>query len=116
LTTASGLAGILTGMAVVAVLNACTIRYGSLPRTDKLESLTVGASAKADVLQLLGQPRGYGMARLAVAVKPRSIWSYEYAEAEGKKITMKMLLVFFDEERYDGHLWFGASTLVDRKE
>jgi hypothetical protein len=93
-----------------------TMKYGSLPRTDKLHSLTVGVSPKADVLLLLGQPRGYGMARLSVAAKPRSIWSYEYAEAEGKKISMKMLLVFFDEDRYDGHLWFAASTLVDRKE
>jgi hypothetical protein len=55
------------------------------------------------------------MARLSVAMKPRSIWSYEYAELEGRQINLKMLLVFFEEDRYDGHLWFAGSSLLNVK-
>jgi hypothetical protein len=47
---------------------------------------------------------------------PRTIWSYEYAEAEGQRIGLKMLLVFLNQDRYEGHLWFSAATLLERTE
>jgi hypothetical protein len=104
------------GLACLAVFVGCaqTLKAGSPPRTDQLHTLKLGDSTKADVLLALGQPQGDGMVRSAVEPTPRTIWFYEYSEVVGKVIGLKILLVFFDQEKYDGHLWF-ASTQEVRK-
>jgi hypothetical protein len=108
----------VVALASVLLLAGCmTIRYGSPPRTDQLVTLTPGVSSAADVRSALGEPRGQGVARLAsVDPTPRTIWSYEYTEAEGSQIRLKMLLVFFNQDRYEGYLWFGAANLVEGTE
>jgi len=93
-----------------------SIKYGSPPRTDRLATLTIGASTTADVLLALGEPRGRGVVRQSLDLPPRTIWSYEYTEAEGRRIGLKMLLVFFNQDRYDGYLWFSAAALVEKTE
>lgn len=94
-----------------------SIRHGTLPRTDRLEQLKVGVSTSADILQALGEPRGRGAARLATDPKLRTTWFYEFTAAGGSRVDLKMLLVFLTEDqRYEGHLWFSANTLLDTKE
>ena len=98
---------------LLGLLAGCTVKYGSLPRTDRLGILTVGVSSPADVLLTMGEPRGRGVARLAVDPVPREIWFYDYVEAEGGRTDVKMLLVFFNQKRYDGYLWFSSARLLE---
>ena len=98
------------------LVGCVTIKYGSPPRVNKLETLKPGISNKSDVLLSLGEPRGYGVARYSSVPAPREIWSYEYVESDGSKTALKFLLVFFDKDLYDGHLWFSATELVDTRE
>ena len=105
----------LVGLVFAGLLMGCapTIKYGSPPRTDRLETLRPGVSSTADVLLALGEPRGHGVARFPVDPQPLKIWFYEYTEARGKRADLKILLVFFRQERYGGHLWFSSAELLD---
>ncbi len=108
----------LLALASVFFLAGCmSIQYGSPPRTDQLGTLTPGISSTADVRSALGEPRGRGVGRLmSVDPAPRTIWSYEYTEAEGRQIRLKMLLVFFNQDRYEGYMWFAAANVVEGAE
>jgi hypothetical protein len=92
------------------------IKYGSPHEVDRLDSLNRGITSKADVLKAIGEPRGYGQVYLAPDLEPRKIWFYEYTEVQGKKIVIKILLVFFDEELYDGYLWFSSAQFLEIEE
>lgn len=97
-------------LALLTLFAGCmTVKYGSMPDTMALQTqLTQQVSSKADVLRVLGAPRGYGMARLPMLPNPNVLWFYEFLESDGKNIDLKMLLVFFDGEKYSGHLWFSS--------
>jgi hypothetical protein len=131
----------MTAAFVALLLVGCmTIRYGSPPRTDLLDSLKLGVSKKAEVQSILGAPRGGGVIRhssnplqyvqnftadpgrsigLVVPIDPdparRTIWFYEYTEASGSNVDLKFLLIFFLGDVYDGHLWFSASNVLERQ-
>ena len=107
----------VVGLIVLGILVGCAtaIKYGSPPRTDRLKTLTPGVSVHQDVLAALGEPRGKGGARFSVDPRLRTIWFYEYTEASGSRIDLKILLVFFRQERYDGHLWFSSAVLLDQE-
>ena len=100
----------MLGLSLAGILAGCTIKFGSPPGTNNLENLSVGVSSKADVLSALGEPRGNGVARLSREFAPRTIWFYEYVEAPltGKNIGLKILVVFFEQDKYDGHFWFSS--------
>ena len=50
--------------------------------------------------------------RPSAALTPRTIWSYEYGEFEAAQMKLKILLVFFAQDRYDGYLWFASDSPV----
>lgn len=80
-----------------------------MPGTRPLvESLMPQISTKADVLQALGPPRGYGVASMQGVERPRTIWYYESSEIKGKTVRLAMILVFFEGEIYDGYMWFSS--------
>lgn len=101
-------------IAFMILLTGCmSLKIGAPPRVDNLALLTPGVSTKADLLMALGAPRGYGVARFSPETSPLKLWLYEYVEAEGKNISLKMLVVILskaenegDPEKYEGHLWF----------
>jgi hypothetical protein len=97
----------------------CTVKYGQIPAIEKLESsVTPLEATKGEILQVLGPPRGYGIARLPGRDhKKQTLWFYEYARASGMtgKIDLVMLLVFFDEDQYVNHLWFSSLEKVEKK-
>ena len=110
---------ILIFLFVAALSGGCTtttMKYGSPPKIDNLPILKIGISGKADVMKALGEPRGYGAARFPTAPTVRDIWFYEMSELVGSRVNLKILLVFFEQERYDGHLWFSSAQLIDIKE
>ena len=106
------------GVAVVALglgLSACATGFniGVPPPTDRLARLTVGTSTPQDVQLALGEPRGSGMARSSALKDARRIWVYEHVRGEAGKSGVTILLIFFREERYDGHLWFSSAQLYE---
>ena len=104
-------------IAMLILFTGCLkIKYGNMPDTNLLQThLTLYASTKADVLRILGPPRGYGMTRLPAMPSPNVIWFYEYLETDGKDADLKMLLVYFEGEMYSGHLWFSSFTKAEVK-
>lgn len=103
---------------LTSILGGCapTIKYGSQPRINKLETLIVGESNKVDVRQSLGEPRGYGAARFSSVPKLAEIWFYEYYVSKGSKTSLSLLLVFFDKDLYEGHIWFSGTQLIGTSE
>jgi hypothetical protein len=101
--------------AFAAFLTGCAtnIKYGSPPKVNQIGLLKQGMSVKSDVLAAFGEPRGYGAGRFHALPTPREIWFYEYMETDGVRTQLKFLLVFLDADRYDGHLWFASSSLMD---
>jgi hypothetical protein len=100
---------------LIVVVAGCapTIRYGLPPRLDRLETLKRGVSTEADVLLALGEPRGRGMARLSAKAPLNRIYVYELRQVQGRSAHQKLLLVFFEGERFDGYLWFSSKELLD---
>jgi hypothetical protein len=103
---------------LISFLGGCapTIKYGSPPRINKLEVLKVGESNKTDVRQSLGEPRGYGAAHFSSVPKLSEIWFYEYYVSKGSKTSLSLLLVFFDKDLYEGHIWFSGTQLIGTSE
>lgn len=110
-------AALLIALLALAGLQGCATRLemGSPPRVDKLETLKPHVSTQNDVLLTLGEPRGYGSARLDPDFPHQRVWLYEYSVSEGKNIQITMLLVFFSRDTYDGYMWFADATNLKDK-
>lgn len=90
-----------------------TLYMGSQPRVEGLKQLVSLKSTTAEVVSALGEPRGYGMMRHTPDQPVRPVLVYEYVQVKGgEQIGMNVLLVYLDEGRYDGHLWFSARELM----
>lgn len=105
----------VTAVALTALLHACTVTYGVKPQTDRLSQLLPKQSKAADVLLTLGEPRGKGVAHLSTELPSRDIWFYEFVQSNGSGMELKMLLVFFLGDTYDGHLWFSSVDAIRQK-
>lgn len=110
------------GVLLATALSACapTVKYGVPPKVDRLSTLKVGSSSKADVLMTLGEPRGRGATRFSKLVSEKygladyhDIWFYEYLESDGKNVDLKFLLIFLDKDHYSGNFWFSSSELME---
>lgn len=100
--------------AVTLLLSGCTmmepIEFGYEPDFERLDSLEIGVSSKTDVLLALGQPRGEGAAEFnPQAGRPRHIWFYEYMRTINKDVDLTILIVLFEDDRYDGYWWFSST-------
>lgn len=80
----------LSACLAVAGLQGCASRFemGSPPRVERLAQLTPRISTKNDVLLTLGEPRGYGAARLDPTFNPQRIWLYEHTVTEGNDVRL----------------------------
>jgi hypothetical protein len=73
------------------------------------KNLRLNESKTSDVLAALGEPFGKGKAMLPVAhPTPRTMWTYYYGEGDMKDGRGMYLFVFFDQDRYDGYMWFSS--------
>ncbi|MGZ5055882.1 MAG: hypothetical protein ACXWAT_13210 [Methylobacter sp.] len=109
---------------ITGFLSACapTVKYGVPPKVDRLGNLKVGSSSRADILMTLGEPRGRGATRFSNSASLKygfadyhDIWFYEYLESDGKKVDLKFLIVFIDQDHYNGHFWFSSAELMEVK-
>lgn len=98
----------------ISMMTGCTttMSFGTMPRIDKLESLKGGASSAREVVVALGEPRGRGLARFGAELPEQQVWFYEYMQSDGRKVQLKMLLVFMDKDTYMGHMWFSSGQLM----
>ena len=100
-------------MIVLLTLGGCIQTTSGFPtKIDSIKHLTRGQTKMSDVLLTLGEPRGFGSARLSAAMPSREIWFYEFVKTEGGKTDDRMLLVFFNKGVYDGYLFFSADTIL----
>lgn len=84
-------------------------RFGRMPDTSKLEtSLQPNISTKANVLEVLGEPRNSGGALLPGHDSPRDMWVYYFEEGSLSDDRRIFLFVFFKEGHYDGYKWFSS--------
>lgn len=95
------------------MVDACTniqAQTGRRPDLTLLETtaLQMGESTRSMVLETLGEPFGRGMAMLPIDSKIKTLWSYYYGEGDTKDVRGIFLFVFFDEDRYDGYMWFSS--------
>ena len=101
----------------MGLLAACgaapVLDFGRPAPVGEISTLKMGVSTPEQVRALLGAPRGDGIVRLSKDVEPRTIWYYEYGQFKGSQVALKIVLVFFKDGRYDGHLWFSSKELVD---
>jgi len=85
------------------------IRMGQRPDIGALEkSLRIGESTSKDVMSVLGEPFGKGRIMLPIDPKPRTMWTYYYGEGDLQDARGVYLFVHFDEDRYDGYMWFAS--------
>ena len=87
-----------------------------MPDTGRIGDLKVKSSTKADVLNALGPPRGGGRSQFPVEDSPRELWWYYYEEGTLKDSQRIFLFIFFDSNRYDGHLWFSTLPQIQPSE
>lgn len=113
--TKSTLALLLLVPVWLAGCGSMQIRAGKKPDIDVLnKTLEVGKSTQQAVQAALGAPDGRGRSMLPWQSAPRTLWSYYYEEglvdlgggpSDDRRI---FLFVFFDEDRFDGYMWFSS--------
>ena len=97
---------------LVAACAAPPFEMGRAAPTDKVDRLISDRTTRAEVIALLGQPRGYGLMRHTPDQPLRDVLVYERLRIKGDQIGVDMLLVYLNEDRYDGYLWFSAKELL----
>jgi hypothetical protein len=108
------LSRLFSAVLLISFSAACSgiqLRAGNRPNVDLLEKpLRLGESTRADVLTALGEPIGKGRAFLPIdpKLKTATMWSYYYEEGTFEDDRRIFLFVFFDEDRYDGYMWFSS--------
>ena len=96
------------------------VTTGAFPDVSRIESdLKRGVSTKIDVQRLLGAPNGLGNSLLPPDSGPREVWFYEDVASTGMRsgedvtwvdLRQQILLVFFEQEKFDGFMWFTGVT------
>jgi hypothetical protein len=111
--------GLINGFAAVFLclgLAACaaqTVKSQASREFSAVETdLTRGASTRADVLRLLGQPDGHGAAVFGRPDAASDIWYYEVSSISFSSGSQQILAVFFRGDAFDGYLWFANSMDV----
>ena len=102
----------------LSFLAGCTIpsyQWGSPPQTAALGTLTPNVSTGADVLKAMGAPQGRGVAAHRPGERPRTVWLYYSVTNVGARFEGKYMLVFLDDDRYEGHLWLTSNLVLEER-
>jgi hypothetical protein len=75
-----------------------------------------------DVQGMFGMPRRFGSSILPGDPKPREVWFYDDIVITGTqpdvdgfiraRLREQVLMVFFDENSFDGFMWFSTAALA----
>jgi len=107
----------VTALGLLVLAAGCSmppITIGYRAPIGSLDRLVSGKSSEANVRAALGYPLGHGAARYTKDQPLRKVWFYEFILMKGTQIGINILLVFFQDDRYDGYLWFSAKELLKR--
>jgi len=108
---------LLAGISL-SLLAGCAIpsyEWGSPPHTGALGTLTPNVSTGADILSAVGVPQGRGVADHQLGERPRTVWFYYFVTYVGAKFEGTYMLVFLDDDRYEGHLWFTSNLALEER-
>ncbi len=116
---AGKIAACLLLSAALLILGGCggsmQMRAGTkLDPAASTRSLEVGKSTQQAVQAALGAPDGRGRTMLPWQKASRTVWTYYYEEGVvdlggGQSDDRRtFLFVFFDEDKFDGYLWFSS--------
>ncbi|MBK0399397.1 hypothetical protein H0I76_09360 [Limibaculum sp. M0105] len=92
---------------------ATDIRFGNDFDETAVTGFEVGKTTRADVIRVLGMPRGRGETYVPRYAARRDMMFYELVTTDTQAVDLKFLLILLDGDRYDGHFWFASSQLVD---
>lgn len=112
-TSRNGLLSLVIAFCLLILISGCAgdirLRMGQRPNTAALEkNLRLWESTPVDARAVLGEPNGKGRALLPIDPRPKTIWSYYYEEGDMKDSRRIFLFVFFDQDRFDGYIWFSS--------
>ena len=112
---------LLLALLLGAASSGCLWARDPFAHISSVESdLIRGVSTKAKVLELLGVPSGAGGAVLPSDGRLHEIWYYGDISVKDTRFEegwvlsadaeMRVLMIFFSEDRFDSFLWYGAAT------
>jgi len=114
----SNFIALIYGVLFALMVSGCgAINYQAGNRTniDAFEkSSHIGKSTTSDIEGLLGQPFAKGRSLLHIQSSPREMWTYYFEKGvidlggNDTHYRRMMLFIYFDEGRYDGHMWFSS--------
>jgi hypothetical protein len=103
---------VLAASILTLVLSGCIsvrIKMGEQADIAALsKSLTIGESTRLDVVRVIGEPSGTGRSKLPFQPSPVDMWQYYYGEGTINDARQLMLFVYFDENIYQGYLWWSS--------
>jgi hypothetical protein len=119
----------LTALTVLmlAASAACTpsASVGRMPSVTPLTTdLVLGVSTRDDVRHALGDPSGEGGYSFIMDFRPRDVWFFHELKVTDMKavhdtvvmnMRQRILLVFFDGDRYDGYMWYSSAGTGEAK-
>lgn len=73
--------------------------------------LHINKSTKEDVRSVYGEPDGKGIYVSPINGESSNMWTYFYADGTLSTINDTNLLIYFDDDIYQGYLWF-SNNLV----
>ena len=112
------LASILCAICLTTGCSDITIRTGVPPDITALGAqLRSHESNQQEVLSVLGRPYGEGRALMPFDTRAKTVWTYYYEEGTLEDFRRTFLFVFFEDNRFDGYLWFssfpGSSSRIE---
>jgi len=92
-----------------------TIYHGTpIHGMHKLSQLKQDIATVDDVRNVMGEPSGYGKARIKPDLELLDIWFYQYFKSKGTDANVNMVIIFIDKNNiYQGHLAFIADSLLE---
>ena len=83
------------------------LRMGTETHPQDIESvLRFNQSTQGDVRRTFGPPDGIGAYVSPITGRYSTVWSYYFAEGTLKTMDDTFLFVYFDDDVYEGYLWF----------
>ena len=99
--------GLLLGLLGLSGCANIQLRMGTETEPQDIESvLQLNQSTQSDVRREFGAPDGVGAYVSPITGKYSTMWSYYFAKGTLKVMDDTFLFVYFDDDVYEGYLWF----------
>ena len=100
----------VTLLLMLLTLSGCVsiqLRMGTETQPQNIETvLQLKQSTQEDVKKVFGPPDGLGAYVSPVTGKYSTVWSYYFAQGTLETMDDTFLYIYFDDDIYEGYLWF----------